>query len=357
MTQVKPAILVAITLAAWMGAAQAQSVDQIANYAGADRQAMLESGAKKEGEVYWTGSLSVEDTFQPAAEQFEKMYPGVKVKFVRADSSQIVQRLLAEKQARSIRTDVLVADITVAMKKADLAQPFVSPIMAEYPAQYIAKDKTWVSVRSTWQGIAWNTKLVSDAEAPKTWEALLDPKWKGKMVWGNSTGTGAPRLITHLRKIWGEQKALDYLEKLKGQDMRIGSGSIRNILDQVVAGEHAIGVSMAMHHIALSQSKGAPINGASPEPSMARGGTLQVVKGAPHPHAAMLLVDYILSKDGGQRIVRDSLENPGHPGVEPLPELRWIQPNLNGRTELLMDDSEVEEMGLESNEIFKRLFR
>ena len=125
----------------------------------------------------------------------------------------------------------------------------------------------------------------------------------------------------------------------------------------MVAGEFAVGVSMAMHHIALSQSKGAPVGGASPEPSLARGGTLQVIKGAPHPHAAMLLADYILSKDGGQKVLRDSLENPSHPAVEPLPELRWIQPNLNGRAELLLSDEEVEALMPRSVEIYQDIFR
>jgi ABC-type Fe3+ transport system substrate-binding protein len=350
-------LILTVLIAAGMRPARAMSLDEIANYKGADRQAMLEAGAKKEGEVDWSGSLSVEDTFTPAAAQFEKMYPGVKVKFVRADSADIMQRLLAEARARSLHTDVLVAEVTLALQKAGLAQPFTSPMMADYPPTYVAPDHTWVAVRSTWQGNAWNTKLVKDEDAPKSWEALLDPKWKGKMVWGNSNSTGAPRMITHLRKIWGDDKTLDYLKKLKAQDIRTGSGSIRTILDQVIAGEFPVGVFMAMHHIALAQSKGAPVNGFSPEPSMGRSGTLQLVKGAPHPYAAMLLVDYFLSKDGGQKVLRDSLENPGNPKVEPLPELRWIQPNLNGRTELRQDDEEVEEMNDKSVEMFKTLFR
>ena len=331
--------------------------EEVARLAGPDRQKIIEDGARKEGEVLWYTSLIVDQVIRPVVESFEKRYPGVALKFVRADTAEILQRVMAEGRARSIRVDVIAVDGAEALEKAGLTQPFESPIMAAYPTHYIDKDKNWVSIRTSWQGIAWNTKLVSDVEAPRTWEALLDPKWKGKMAWGANTGAGAPRLITHLRKVWGEEKTKEYLLKLKAQDVRTLPGSIRTVLDQVIAGEKPLGLSMAMHHIAISKSSGAPIEGTSPEPVMARSGLINFVKGAPHPHAGMLLIDFMMAADGGQRVLRDAQYNPAHPGVPPLPELAWIQPNLNGKEELMMPPDEEAEMSQSSNDLYKEIFR
>lgn len=346
----------ALSLAA-AAPAGALTNEEIANLAGPDRKKVLLEGAKKEGEVSFYTTLLVDQVARPVAEAFEKKYPFVALKFTRLGSSDILQRVMAESRARTVHVDVIDADIAEALKKQGLAQKFNSPVMAEYPSYYIDPERTWVSIRTSWQGIAWNTKLIKDEEAPKTWEALLEPRYKGKLAWADSSGTGAPRVITHLRKIWGEEAALDYAKKLKEQDIRTLPGSVRTVLDQVIAGERPIGVSMSMHHIAESMEKGAPITGVSPEPVIARAQTLHVVKGAPHPYAAMLLVDFILAKDGAQTVFRDAGYNPAHPGVDPLPKLRWIQPNRNGKQELLMPPEEVDAMTPKSQDIYRALFR
>lgn len=351
------ALLTAVFVLGGVRPSAALTKEEIANLTGPDRQKILEEGARKEGEVMWYTSLIVDQVAQPIADAFKKKYPYIKFEFVRSDSTQILQRVMAEARARSVRADVVVADIADGLKDSKTVQSFQSPILAEYPAQYIDPEHEWVSIRTSWQGIAWNTNLVSDAEAPQTWEALLDPKWKGKLAWTASSGTGAPRLITHFRKIWGEDKTLDYLHKLKAQDIRTLPGSVRSALDQIIAGEKAIGVSMAMHHIAISRSQGAPIYGAEPEPAMARSGALALVKNMPHPHGAMLFVDFLLDKDGAQKVFRETQYNPAHPAVKPLPEMAWIQPNLNGKEELLMTPNEENEMQEKSAELYKQIFR
>jgi iron(III) transport system substrate-binding protein len=256
-----------------------------------------------------------------------------------------------------MRVDVIDADAPEVMKASGIGMPFTTPFAANYPKHYMDPDRTWVVNRNSWQGIAWNTKLVSDADAPKSWEAAADPKWKGKLAWAESSGTGAPRLFTHVRKLWGEEKAMDYLKKLQANGVRTLPGSVRTVLDQVIAGEYAVGLSMSMHHIAESQSKGAPIAGISPAPQLARAQMLHYVKGGPHPHAGMLLVDYILSKDGGQAVYRDTGYNPAHPDVEPLPHLRWFTPKASGHADFLMAPEEVESYRGKSQDLYKSMFR
>jgi iron(III) transport system substrate-binding protein len=318
------AILAAANAVAPTVDAASLSKAEIAVYSGADRQKVLEEGAKKEGEVMWYTSLIVDQASKPIMDAFSKKYPFLKPNFIRMDSTDILQRILAEGRARSVRSDVVTSDIADGLKQTNLVQGFKSPLTSEYPESYVDKEGLWVQTRTSWQGIAWNTNLVKEAEAPQTWEALLEPKWKGKLAWASSANTGAPRLITYLRLVLGEDKALDYLKKLKDQDIRTLPGSVRSVLDQVIAGEKAIGVSMSMHHIAISKSVGAPVHGAEPDPVLARREAVALMKDAPHPYAAMLLIDFQLSRDGGQQVFRAAQYNPAHPAVEPLPEMKWI---------------------------------
>ena len=348
---------VALVATAMFGAVpgKATTYEEVARLTGPDRQKILEDGARKEGEVVWYTAL-VAEVMRPVLNAYEKKYPFVKVKFVRADTADTLQRVMAERRANSVRVDVMDGG-SDALKISGAAQPFESPVVAGYPRHHVDADKTWVSTRSSWQGIAWNTKMVGDADAPRTWEALLDPKWKGKIAWGSSPATGAPRLITHFRKIWGDQKARDYLLKLKAQEPRTLPGSIRAVLDQIIAGEMPIGISMAMHHIAISKDKGAPIDGTSPEPVLTRSDAVSFVKGAPHPHAGMLLIDFLLSADDGQAALRDAQYNPAHPAVKPLPILAWIQPSLIGKQEILLSPEEEADYAPASNDLYKELFR
>jgi iron(III) transport system substrate-binding protein len=350
-----PIAFAAALLAA--GNAQALTQDEIANYKGADRQKVLEEGAKKEGKVTFYTSLIVDQVVIPIQNAFQKKYPGVKLEYYRAETTELMQRLLAEGRARNVYGDVVVANLAEAYKKAGLAQSFNSPLMSEYPANYVDPDRTWIAIRTQWSGLAWNTKMVSEADAPKTWEDLLNPKWKSKMVWSSSNTTGGPRLIAHWKKMWGEEKGMEFVKKLVAQDVRTLPGSIRTILDQVIAGEAPLGLSMDFTHIAISKAAGAPITGGSPDPVLTRTGTMHVIKGAPHPHAAMLLADFLMDKDGGQQVLREANYNPAHPAIEAGDAMNWLVPRRNGKTELLMDPVEEEARALEGAEIYKNLFR
>ena len=344
-------ILTAVSLAA------AASVDEIVTLKGPDREKILIDGARKEGEMTWYTSLIVDQVSRPLSDAFQAKYPFIKVNLVRLETAAILQRLMAEQRASSVRVDVVAGDIAAPMKAAGLAQKFSTPYSTPYGAANVDPDGMWVSFRSSWQGIAWNTKMVADADAPKTWDNLLDPKWKGKMVWGSAPDTGAPRLFTHLRKVLGEDKALEFITKIQKQDVRTLPGSIRTVLDQVIAGEAPIGISMAMHHIAISKSLGAPVNGTSPEPVMTRTGVVTMARNLPHPHAGMLFVDYLLDKDGGAQVMVKAQYNSAHPEVDPLPELRWIQPSKNGKKEVILTPTEEEAMQPRSVEIYQKLFR
>lgn len=329
--------------------------DEIANYAGADRQTMLEAGARREGTLMFYTTLIVNQAVKPLKAGFEKKYPFLKLEYTRAGSSKVVQRLLAEHRARRTQADVVVASAAPVMKKAGVAQIFTSPELAPYAKDTLDSDKMWAPIRFAYNGIGYNTRMVGAADAPKTWEDLLDPKWKNKLVWADSTETGAPLVIAILRKVWGEKKAMDYFQKLAKQNVRTGTGSIRSVLDQVIAGEYPVMISAALHHVAISANQGAPVAATSPSPVLGRNGYVMMMKGAPHPHAAMLFIDFLLSKDG-QTILRDALYLPAHPDVDVLENMRSVMPKATGAKTYVMSPEEHEAVRGEAQRLYQKLF-
>lgn len=351
-------VLFGIAANAALGPAQAASrtIAEIATLSGPDRQQILEDGARQEKELMFYTSLIVDQVVRPLAAGFEKKYPFVKVNFLRNNSTQILQRILAEGKARSVQADVVAASVGASLKKTGYIQAFNSPELAAFPKNYLDPDNLLAPTRFAYQGIGYNTRMVKAEEAPQTYEDLLDPKWRGKMVWSTSTDTGAPFFISHVRRIMGEDKALDYLKKLSTQKIAVSGSSIRAILDQVIAGEYAIGISMALHHIAISKEKGAPVGGGIPEPVMARGGEIVLLKGAPHPHAGMLFLDYILSKEG-QAIFAEAQYYPARTDVPAIASMKPYTPRLLGKSESIIADEDLDELRPRSVEIFQQLFR
>jgi iron(III) transport system substrate-binding protein len=129
------------------------------------------------------------------------------------------------------------------------------------------------------------------------------------------------------------------------------------VLDHVIAGEYDVGVSMSLSDVADSIAKGAPVAGSLPEPVLSQTTTVQFVKTAPHPHAAMLFLDFLASKDGGQLQLRDGSYIPAHPQVDPLPSMTWTVPRLAGKKEIVEDPAKSQEMQASSADILSKLFK
>lgn len=340
-----------------MGSAFALSVAEIANLTGPDRQKILEQGAKKEGELLWVGGLNQKRARLPILRAFMKKYPYIKAKGIRTSSKKALQRVLAEHRANTPRVDVINANVVVALKTAGLVQAFLSPALAAYPKSERDPNRIWGTFRYAFHGIAaYNTKKVTEADSPKTFEDLLNPKWKGKMVWSDSAETGAPFLFTYLRRVWGEKKTLDYLKKLSKQNIVTRTSSARNILDLVVAGEHQIMINPALHHVGGARKKGAPINASMHDPVLARNGYFMLMKTAPHPHASMLLMDFILSKQA-QKILKKARYFPAHPEVKPAKQMQPFVPRLKGMKQFTVDAELMYSERKKSQAIFDRLFR
>jgi iron(III) transport system substrate-binding protein len=351
-------VIAALALILNAGTASAQSGEDILHYKGADREQKLIEGAKKEGQVVIYAAIIVNQGMRPIAEKFQKKYPFVKLTYWRAPSEDIVAKVSAETRANNLVADVIegtgVGELAVS---AGIVQPYTTPVVESYPAAYRDPDNLWTPTRLSYYSIAYNTRLVPPDKVPKSYQDLLDPQWKGKLSWRIGSSSGTPLFITNLRTAWGEEKARAYFEKLKDQKIvNFGAGSARTLVDRVIAGEYPIALNIFAHHPLISKAKGAPVDSKLLDPVAATAATMSVVKGTKHPHAAMLLVDYILSKEG-QEILRAANYFPADPAVPPDPKLASVVPKIAGVPENFIGPDKLIKYTDSSEEIFRELFR
>jgi iron(III) transport system substrate-binding protein len=352
------AVPVALATTLLAAPAVAQSPADILLYKGADREQKLIEGAKKEGQVVIYAAMIVNQAMRPIAEKFGKKYPFIKLTYWRADSEDIVQKASAEVRANNVVADVI--EGTGAGEQAvqaGIVVPYYTPVLAAFPEQYRDPNGLWTPTRISYYSIAYNTRQVPADKVPKRYEDLLDPMWKGKMAWRIGSASGTSLFLTNLRLAWGEDKARAYFAKLKDQKIvNFGAGSARTLVDRVIAGEYAIVLNIFAHHPLISKAKGAPVNSQLMDPVASTASTMGVVKGAKHPHAAMLLIDYILSKEG-QEILSNAEYFPADPAVPPLPSLASVVPKTAGVPENFIGPDKLVKYTDSSEEIFRELFR
>ncbi len=303
---------IALGSSPWLLAA---SVEDVALYHKPDRQKILVEGAKKEGKVSLYTTLIVDQIVRPLKEAFEKEYPFLQVEFFRGNSERVVQKMMAEYQAKRYEVDIIDGTVSPTMvRRANLLQRFSSPVLAEYPAELKDAQGFWGSTNLYFFATGYNTRMVKPGEAPKTYEDLLNPRWKGQMMWSTSRGSGAPIFIGNVLNTMGAEAGKAYLQKLRGQNIAKTTASNRQVLDLTIAGEYPLALHIFNHHAYISKSAGAPVDWIPHEPVSATIQTIALAKNSPHPHAAMLFLDCAMSEKG-QRVFQQSNYLPAHPKV------------------------------------------
>lgn len=277
----------------------------------------LIDAAKKEGQVVWYTTQIINQLAQPMAAAFKKTY-GIDVKFIRTNSSELVIRVLNEAKAGRIQADVIDGtSSTPALRTQGLIEPYLPANVKRFPADTYDKDGYWVPTNIYIITPGYNTELVKKGTEPKSLQDLLDPKWKGKIVWNSSPSTsGGPGFVGLVLREMGPEKGRAYLEQLAKQNV-IGLGvSARQVLDQVIAGEHPLALNIFNNHAVISAQKGAPSAWIPMSPSLGVLSVASVMKNAPNPNAAKLFLEFLTSEEG-QKLYRAADYMPVDPKVPP----------------------------------------
>jgi iron(III) transport system substrate-binding protein len=292
--------------------ASAQTLAELAMYSGPDRMARLIAGAKKEGVLNVYSSMTVGD-MKVVVTGFMQRY-GVKIQPWRASSESILQRTMIEHRAGRHEVDAIETSAAEmeSLHREKLLQEVKSPHLADIVPGARRPHREWVGDRFNVIAAGYNTRLVRKDELPKTYEDFLDPRWKGRLgiesdddVWFGA-----------LANAMGEAKAVKLFRdmvRINGMSVRKGHTLLANL---VVSGE--VPFALTLYHYKAKQLKrdGAPLDWYVIPPGFARFLGTGVMKRAPHPHAAVLFLDFMLH-DAQQLLVKRDF-TPTNRKVQPL---------------------------------------
>lgn len=339
----------------WSQQTAAATVEEVALLKSADRQKVLVEGARKEGKLLWYSTLIVEQLVRPMKAAFEKEYPFVQIEFFRGNSERVAQKLIEEYQARRYDVDLVDGTVTVALvRRAGFVQRFFSPHLAEYPPELKDPQGYWGVSNLYFMTLGYNSRMVKPNEVPKSWEDLLNPKWRGEIIWSTSRGSGAPVFIGNILAAIGQKAGMEYLQRLAKQNIAKSTASARALLDLVIAGEYPLVLNIFNHHAVISRKAGAPSEWQPIEPVAAPVHTLGLPKNSPHPHAAMLFIDFVLSTKG-QKVFQDANYLPAHPKV-PAKEAELKPGGGRFKKANYLDPETLVDKGDEWVDIFQKLF-
>ncbi len=282
----------------------------------------LIAAARAEGRLTWYTTQIIDQLSRPLGEAFERAY-GVKVDYIRSDASENARRILAESQAGQTRADIFDGASAPIIVRQGLVMDYVPESAKRLPAKYVDRAGHWLATNLYVYTLGVNTDLVPRGTEPRTFADLLDPKWKGRMGWsGRASSSSAPGFIGAALAAMGPDKGMDYLRALARQQVAPVAVSARQLLDQTIAGEYAIAIEIINNHAAISALKGAPCAWAPLELSLVASSVISATRDAPHPNAAKLFLDFVMSPEG-QRIYRDRDYIPVDPDISPSdPALR-----------------------------------
>jgi len=283
---------VACLLASCLAAsAQAPTVADVAGYTGADRSERLIAGAKREGTLTLYTSAAVED-MAPVAAAFEKKY-GVGVKVWRASSESIVQRGVVEARGGRFDADVFETGGAAleALHREQLLAPLNAPAAADLDPAALTAHRAWTGTRFNVFVAAYNTRLVRREELLKSYDDLTDARWKGRLGIEAEDSDWFGAVIDAL----GEARGLKLFRDIvaaNGISVRKGHTLLANL---VVSGEVPLALTTYTFRAEQLRKSGAPLAWIAIPPTIARFEGAAVARRAPHPHAAVLFFEFLLT--------------------------------------------------------------
>jgi iron(III) transport system substrate-binding protein len=307
--------------------------------------------ARKEGKVVWYTSLALPSA-EKVARLFEAAYPGVKVEVHRTGSERILSRVMQELQANIKNADVVHtsdAGHFVLLKNKNLLMKHTPPGVEGFPAGFKDKDGFYYGLRATVSVIAYNTKAVPAAEAPRSWKDLLDPKWKGKMVTAHPGYSGV--ISTHVLALVN-QYGWDYFKQLAQNRLMLVQSAV-DPSGVVASGERAVAVDGGEYTFYQTKKKGNPLEIVYPKEGVPLiVSPTAITSFAPHPNAAKLFTDFSFSREVQQVMADSEGLYTGHPEVKYPAD----KPKLSDLKLLSVDPEELEKRNEEIKKRFVEFF-
>ena len=291
--------LLALLLLALAAHAAAQDASLL-RYEGPDRVDKALAAAKKEGGFSLYTSFAEKD-LPPLITAFEKRY-GIKVKVWRSASEKVLQRAVVETSAGrhdfdAVHTSALEME---ALYRENILQPVAPAHGVELLAGAVRPHRGWTATYLSFWVQAYNTNLVRREDLPRTYQDLLDPRWKGKL----GIEARVPEWYATIVMDMGEEKGLRFFRELvakNGISVRGGHTLLNNL---VIAGDVPLALTMYQYITEGAKRKGAPVDWFVLEPVVGRMSGIGIARNAPHPNAALLFCEFMLSAEAQKLLLR-----------------------------------------------------
>ena len=276
------------------------------------QHAQLVKEANQEGSLSWVTSLAG-PVVDAVVKAFNQQYPDVHVSVNRGDEDTIIPQTIQELQAHKTAADVFEVTSTGALEftAAGVLTPFYDPASASIPAKYQAKsgksDDTLVTDRVSYISLGYNTTKVPASSAPKNLNSLLSPALTGKLAL--ETDTTSEEWIGGVLHQMGETKGKQFLKQLSSQHVAQTAVSGAALMGLVASGQYAI-CTCFHNHEQQDAAQGSPVAWAPVEPVIANVGELGILKGTPHPAAALLFIDFLTGTTGQKVLTKEQYTPP-----------------------------------------------
>jgi iron(III) transport system substrate-binding protein len=282
-----------------------------------------------EGEVVWYTAMNTQEA-ESLRRVFEKKHPSLSLTVLRQPGEKLRTRILSEARARKASWDVVSFNLLDmdALAEEGLLAPYVSPeTRSGYAKGAVDPLGRWTALYVRLYVLGFNTRLVPSGEVPKDWADLLEPKWRGRVAMDESDVEWYASMLDYS----GREKGREFMSALARQSPTFRRGHTL-LFSLLVAGDFPLALVLASE-IEQAKKKGAPVDWVrTTEPIIASPSLIAVSVRAPHPRAARLFVDFMLSREG-QSAVRERGRMParadvaGDDAAGPL-RLHYVNPKL-----------------------------
>lgn len=282
----------------------------LSSHARASSHEALVEAATKEGTLVFYTSMTIGQA-QTMLDAFKAKYPSIELKMFRAVGERLLTKIMTEAQAGRYEFDVVQSAETQAyfLKKKNLLMKYSSPETRFLSRPFVDPEGYWAAVYIMPNVIAYNTQQIKRSEVPRTNEELLNPKWQGKI----GMDPTKPEWFAWMLRQMGQEKGLAYMKRLAAQDLRLHPG-LSLLTNLLASGEFPLVLNDYLHTAEEIKRKGGPVDWVAQNPVYTKFQPIEIGARAPHPNAAKLFVDFVLSLEG-QRIIASFARVPTRTGV------------------------------------------
>ena len=276
----------------------------------------LVEGAKKEQKLVLYITIDLPQTIQ-VVHHFVQKYSFLDLELHPLETETLVTRIQDEARSGMSTWDVVLGGggLFQPLMEANLVASYHSPQREAVSEALNDSEGYWSAYYINPYVLSYSTTLVKEAEIPRTYDELLEPRWKGNRIAIDSTAHG---LLRGLTLVWGEDKAVAYLKRLADQQPVMARASITAV-DSMHTGNVAMVIARAPVIQGYKKKLQSPIDWVFLEPIVAQIDAVMLSSRSPHPNGARLFVDFVLSKEGQSALA----------GIQQIPVRRDIEPRLN----------------------------